>query len=93
MTTANKIILTLLFLSIGVNVNFYTANDKLAEENANLEEALAVDIESKITDTINSAATLSCIDTVNYMCAYHADCSQRNTEAVQYFCDTAGERL
>lgn len=93
MTTANKITLTLLFLSIGVNVHFYTVNDRLVEENINLEQALTVDIETRITETINSVATLSCIDTANYVCTFHADCSQRNTEALQYFCDTAGERL
>lgn len=93
MTTANKITITLFLLSLGVNVNFYMVNDKLIEENTNLEEALSVDIETRITDTINSVATLSCIDTANYICSFHADCSQRNTEALQYFCDTAGERL
>lgn len=93
MTAANKITITLFLLSLGVNVNFYMVNDKLIEENTNLEEALSVDIETRITDTINSVATLSCIDTANYICSFHADCSQRNTEALQYFCDTAGERL
>lgn len=93
MTTANKITITLFLLSLGVNVNFYMVNDKLIEENTNLEEALSVDIETRITDTINSVATLSCIDTANYICSFHADCSQRNTEALQYFCDTAGDRI
>lgn len=93
MNQVNKILMTLFLLSIGINVNFYMVNDDLVEEVTRLEEAATIDIESRITETLNSVASLSCVDTVNYLCSQQADCTKLHLESTQYFCDTAGERL
>lgn len=93
MNQVNKILMTLFLLSIGINVNFYMVNDDLTEEVTRLEEAATIDIESRITETLNSVASLSCVDTVNYLCSQQADCTKLHLESTQYFCDTAGERL
>jgi hypothetical protein len=93
MNQVNKILMTLFLLSIGINVNFYMVNDDLVEEVMRLEEAATIDIESRITETLNSVASLSCVDTVNYLCSQQADCTKLHLESTQYFCDTAGERL
>lgn len=93
MNLANKLLWTFLLLSIGVNVHFYTTNDELVDEVTRLEEVANIDIESRITETLNSVASLSCVDTVNYLCSQQADCTKLHLESTQYFCDTAGERL